>query len=204
MVQKKGWNDAPLTKVWITKILAKYTQKKHALLIWDTFSGHMTDDVSALLSRNNVTSAVIPGGCTSKIQPLDVCLNKPFKGLFRNKWMDYMQQAVSEDETSCIKPATKQQVVDWVVQSSNTLGTKEEVVKKSFLVCGISNALDGTQNNLIRCSKELPDMHIAYGVTIDDDGASESDDPFNNSEHSDRASDSDDPFNSSSEDDNTE
>lgn len=71
-------------------------------------------------------------------------------------------------------------------------------------MCGISNALDGTQNNLIRCSKELPDMHIAYGVTIDDDGASESDDPFNNSEHSDRALDSDDPFNSSSEDDNTE
>ena len=151
----------------------------------------MTDDVSALLSRSNVTSAAIPGGCTSKIQPLDVCLNKPFKGLLRNKWMDYMQQAVSEDETSQIKPATKQQVVDWVV--------------KSFLVCGISNALDGTQTNLIRCSKELPDMRIAYGVTVDDDdGASESDDPFNNSEHSDIASNTDDPFNSSSEDDNTE
>ena len=119
MVQKKGWNDAPLTKVWIRKILTKHTQKRHALLVWDTFSGHMTEDVSALLSRSNVTSAVIPGGCTSKVQPLDVCLNKPFKGLFRNKWMDYMQQAVSQDEASCIKPATKQQIVEWVVLSSN-------------------------------------------------------------------------------------
>ena len=118
MVQKKGWNDAPLTKVWIRKILTKHTQKRHALLVWDTFSGHMTEDVSALLSRNNVTSAVIPGGCTSKVQPLDVCLNKPFKGLFQNKWMDYMQQAMCQDEASCIKPATKQQIVEWVVQSS--------------------------------------------------------------------------------------
>ena len=104
----------------------------------------MTEDVSELLSRNNVTSAVIPGGCTSKVQPLDVCLNKPFKGLFQNKWMDYMQQAISQNEASCIKPANKQQVVDWVVQSSDSLGSKEEVVKKSFLVCGISNALDGS------------------------------------------------------------
>jgi len=45
-------------------------------------------------------------------------------------------------------------------------------------------------------SKELPDMRVAYGVTVDDGGASGSDDPFNVSEHSDRASDSDDPFNS--------
>ena len=98
MVQKKGWNDAPLTKVWIKRTLSKYTEKRHALLIWDTFSGHMTEDVSELLSRSNVTSMIIPGGCTSKVQPLDVCLNKP---LFWNKWMDFMQHAVSQNESSC-------------------------------------------------------------------------------------------------------
>ena len=103
--------------------------ERHALLVWDTFSGHMTEDVSAILSRNNVTSAVIPGGCTSEVQPPDVCLNKPFKGLFRNKWMDYMQQVVSQDEASCIKPATKQPIVEWVLQSSDTLGSKDEVIK---------------------------------------------------------------------------
>ena len=52
-------------------------------------------------------------------------------------------------------------------------------------------------------------MRIAYGVTVDDDSASESDDPFNSCDHSERESDSDDPFNSSdrsssgSESDNT-
>ena len=56
------------------------------------------------------------------------------------------------------------------------LVTLEEVIKKSFIVCRISNALDGTQNNLNHCSKELPDMRVAYGVTVDDGGASESGD----------------------------
>jgi len=40
-------------------------------------------------------------------------------------------------------------------------------------------------------------MCVAYGVTVDDGGASESgDDPFNVTEHRDSESDSDDPFNS--------
>ena len=75
------------------KNIKQITQKRHALLIWVTFSGHMTEAVSKLLSRSNVTSTIIPGGCTSKVQPLDVCLNEPFKGLFRNKWMNFMQHA---------------------------------------------------------------------------------------------------------------
>ena len=44
-------------------------------LVWDTFSGHMTEDVSEELRKKNITTAVIPGGCTSKIQPLDVLTN---------------------------------------------------------------------------------------------------------------------------------
>ena len=43
-VQPKAWNDATLTKLWIKKVLSCYTKKQHALLLWDTFSGHMTDD----------------------------------------------------------------------------------------------------------------------------------------------------------------
>ena len=54
-------------------------------------------------------------------------------------------------------------------------------------MCGISNALDGSQNNMIHCAKELPDMTIAYGLEKDaaaDDG-SESDDPFSSDEEND-------------------
>ena len=78
-VQKKGWNDFLLTKVWVHKILCRYTNKQHALLVWDKFSGHMMTDVAEMLRKNNITVIVIPGGCISKIHPLDVFLNKPFK-----------------------------------------------------------------------------------------------------------------------------
>ena len=71
MVHPKERNDAALTKIWIKKILCKHTKKIRALLLWETFSGHMTDDVE------QVTSEKISGGLISKIQPLDISLNKP-------------------------------------------------------------------------------------------------------------------------------
>ena len=77
-IQQKGWNDASLTLVWIQKVLCRYTKKQYALLVWDTFTWHMSEEVAEKLQNNDVTVAVIPGDCISKIQPLDICLNKPF------------------------------------------------------------------------------------------------------------------------------
>ena len=186
-VQQKGWNDASLTLVWIQKVLLRYTKKQHALLVWDTFTGHMTEQVAEKL-QNKVTVAVIPGGCTSKIQPLDVCLNKPFKCYCRSQWNEYVQkQVATQDPGERLKTASKQQVVEWVVDSNKLLDSKKEMVAKSFLVCGISNALDRSQNNMIRCAKELPDMLIAYGLEKNAaaDVGSESDDPFSSDEEND-------------------
>ena len=185
-LQQKGWNDTSLTLVWIHKVLLRYTKRQYALLVCDTFTGHMIEQVAEKL-RNNVTVAVIPGGCTSKIQPLDVCLNKPFKCYCRSQWIEYVQkQVATQDPGERPKTASKQQVVEWVVDSNKLLDSKREMVAKSFLVCGISNALDGSQN-MIHCAKELPDMMIAYGLEKNAaaDGGSESDDPFSSDEEND-------------------
>ena len=140
----------------------------------------MTEDVAVELQKN-ITIATIPGSCTSKIQPLDMCLNKPFKNNCHSQWVAFMQQQVAQQEPGeRLKLASKQQVVDWVVQSNKLLDSKKEIVWKSFLVCGISNALDGSKNHFIRCAKELPDMANAYVLekSADRDSGSESDDPF--------------------------
>ena len=179
-VQKQAWNDSTLTKMWIQKVLCQYTKKRNALLVWDTFSGHMTEEVIEELQKRNITVATIPGGCTSKVQPPDVSLNKPFKSSCRNHWVRYMQQQVSQVPAGeRLKLATKQVVIDWGVQSNRLLNTKKEIICKSFLVCGISNALGGSQNQFIRCAKELPNLSIAYGLTTDPgtDSGTESD-PF--------------------------
>ena len=76
-----------LKHVWDTRPGALL---KKSLLVWDQFSAHKTDKVKARLKLLKTTQAVIPGGLTSMLQPLDVVLNKPFKDRMRQKWMAWM------------------------------------------------------------------------------------------------------------------
>lgn len=52
------------------------------------------------------------------------------------------------------------------------------MVSRSILVNGISNAMDGLHNNMIRCAN--PDMMIAFGLdkSAEAVSGSESEDPF--------------------------
>ena len=51
----------------------------------DSFEGHKTDTIKNITLNENTDLAIIPGGLTSIVQPLDVCLNKPFKDRLREK-----------------------------------------------------------------------------------------------------------------------
>ena len=57
------------------------------LLVYDSFEAHVTDTVKASFKCENTELAVIPGGLTSLLQPLDVSLNKLFKDGVRKQWM---------------------------------------------------------------------------------------------------------------------
>jgi len=58
----------------------RFSPEHQGLLVRDSFLAHLTDGVKELLDRRNIDVAVIPGGLISVLQPLDKCINKPFKG----------------------------------------------------------------------------------------------------------------------------
>ena len=76
-VQKKGWMDADLMLHWFKAIVLPYTKGRRTLLIIDSFSAHEDQDFISEVNKKNVDVLFVSGGCTSKVQPLDVCLNKP-------------------------------------------------------------------------------------------------------------------------------
>ena len=71
-LQVKGWMDSDLMLQWFKAVALPYT-------------AHETEQFIALAQSDNVDVVIIPGGCTIKIQPLDVCFNKPFKDILRRK-----------------------------------------------------------------------------------------------------------------------
>ena len=71
------------TKECVRKSL-RFTPDQRALLVWDSFRGHLTDGMKELLVRRNVDVAVIPGGLTPVLQPLGKCLNHPLQDQSQN------------------------------------------------------------------------------------------------------------------------
>ena len=81
-------------KVWRARIGGLGRTK--SLLVYDSFEAHVTDTVKASFKRKDTELAVIPGGLTSLLQPLDVSLNKPFKDGVRKQWMQWMADRIHE------------------------------------------------------------------------------------------------------------
>ena len=147
----KGWMDEAGLKVWIQKVWSARPGgllRKRSLLIWDSFRAHLVDSVKEALRKTNTDIAVIPGGLTSVLQPLDVSLNKPFKDHLRAKWTTWMIEGQkSFTAGGNIKAAPLSTVCSWVDESWK--GLSQDMVSRSFKKCSISNAIDGTEDEIL-------------------------------------------------------
>ena len=106
------------------------------LLIWDSFKCHLEKSVKVLLLSKNVFTAVIPGGCTSQIQTLDVCINRPFKVKMEDLFDDFMSDQTRHTYTrgGNMRSASNTQLCDMIVSAWNDI--EPEIIQNSFKVCG--------------------------------------------------------------------
>ena len=143
---KKGWMDEAGVKEWIRQCLPRTPRNEQSLLVWDSFRAHLTDEVKADLKRRKIDVAVIPGGLTPVLQPLDKSLNKPFKDNVRRKYLAWMISSPFEYTPAGKKKApSRNLVLRWVHEAWREIPV--EMVAKSFKTCGISNSLDGTEDD---------------------------------------------------------
>ena len=145
----KGWMDTDGTRDWLKKVWRPGALLgKRVMLVWDMFRAHITDEVKGEVARMKTDMCVIPGGLTSVLQPLDVCINKPFKDSMRQLWTDWM----ASDEVKTTKGGNLMKpdievVCAWVKNAWDDIPA--DMVKQAFLKCGISNSMDGSQDDAV-------------------------------------------------------
>ena len=121
---------------------------QRALLVWDSFRGQLTDAVKDLLARQTVDVTVIPGGLTSVLQPLDKCINKPFKAKLRMLYETWMVNSPFTYTPSGKKRAPSEELVlTWINRARN--GIPQDLIEKSFKSCGSANVLDGSEDDVV-------------------------------------------------------
>ena len=138
--------DEEGVKEWIRQCLPRTPRNEQSLLVWDLFQAHLTNEMKAVLNWRKIDVAVIPGGLTPVLQPPDKCFNKPFKDNVRRKYLAWMISSPFDYTPAGKKKApSRNLVLQWIHEAWREIPV--EMVAKSFKTCGISNSLDGTEND---------------------------------------------------------
>lgn len=159
---EKGWMTTDLVADWIDHVWRKRPGGSlglRAMLVLDAFRCHLDQRIKDKLAACNTDLVVIPGGMTSQLQPLDVCLNKPVKDRIRALYTEWLVSGCHEfTPSNRMKRATLQDFTGWAKDAWSTIPSA--MVSKAFKKCGISNSMDGTEDEMlwsVDSDKELSD-----------------------------------------------
>ena len=118
------------------------------MLVLDAFKGHLSPEVKNELALQNTDLVVIPRGMTSKLQVLDVVVNKPFKDNIRKLYSDWL---LNKDHpltpSGKIKKPSVTLLCEWILASWSTISS--ESIINGFKKCCVSNALDDTEDDVL-------------------------------------------------------
>ncbi|CAI7895763.1 unnamed protein product [Closterium sp. NIES-53] len=162
-VHPNGWMDADGVIEWLDGAVKPYINPKFgvrprkALLVLDSYRGHLTPEVKKKFGELNLVPAVIPAGCTSEIQPLDIAVNRSFKAAVRQLYQEWFERNMK-------KPPVEL-TLKWI--SAAWKSVPKELIQRAFLTCGINNALDGSQDKL--CLQHRRDELEGEEVDMDDE-----------------------------------
>ena len=151
--QENSWCTTDLFKFWLNKIFLHYQnciKKKNCLLIFDRATSHINSDIINYMNLNNIYYVIIPSGFTRFLQPLDLSINKPFKNALKEKYLNYQQTHINDitENKFTLKDEDIIRFIDEIWNKENII--KKDIIKKSFLYCGISQALDGSEDEYFR------------------------------------------------------
>lgn len=136
---KKGWMNTDVMGIWTDKCFRTRQGgffKKKSLLVFDAMTAHKESSVQKKINAAGAHIAVIPGGLTCKLQPLDVAVNRPFKTFVREEWDRWMSSG-SHTYTPAGRQrrATYVEVCKWVITAWGKV--KVTTITNGFRKCGI-------------------------------------------------------------------
>ncbi|KAH7954563.1 hypothetical protein HPB49_019900 [Dermacentor silvarum] len=137
---EEGWINEDLVLDWLKSMGCRRPSalfRFPSILVMDAFRGHLADSVKRLLRDSGTELVVIQCGMTSQLQPLDVCANKPLRDAVKRCYAEWMRSASAED-----------------------------LVRRAFKKCGISNALNGTEDHYLR--EDLSDKELSGERSTED------------------------------------
>ena len=149
-VNKKGWMEETLMKAWLTECYGKWPggffRQNKAMLVLDSMRAHITDSVKEAIRKTNSVPAVIPGGTTKYLQPLNISVNHALKVALRAEWETWMTSGEkSFTKTGRLRRVSLAQVCQWILTAWGKI--KQSTIINGFRKAGLCAVADDTESN---------------------------------------------------------
>ena len=117
--------DLWLKKVWKSrttlppKTLWNQDPRVPSLLLFDMHRSYIVPTTLDKIKKESKV-AIIPSGLTSKVQPLDLTVNRSFKSKLRKKWEDWIindYNNIKHTKSGNMKAADWDTIFEWIVSS---------------------------------------------------------------------------------------
>ena len=121
------------------------------MLVLDVHKAQTTDEIQKLLRESCKTEPVfVPAGTTSLVQPVDVVFNAPFKAAIDTMANNHLQENLDDYVRGKISASERKILfTKWVGQAWEDISAKKDMIIRSFKKCGISVAIDGSEDTEI-------------------------------------------------------
>ena len=87
-------------------------------------------------------------GCKSRVQVVDVLINKPFKDEVRSLFEDHLDKNLDQYVDGKINANQRRVLMTkWVGEAWSKVGKMKDSIIRSFKKCGLSVVLDGSEND---------------------------------------------------------
>ncbi len=141
--QQDCWMDSDLMETWCQRVLLPYTNGQKSLLIMDSFAAHCGERVQDILTNGKVSVAHIPGGCTTKLQPLSVWLDPPFNTSCQEEFSTFCRSRLAGEAaegggaggrgSDCVQESA---ILRYLEEGVEHLGSKPRLISAAFRVAG--------------------------------------------------------------------
>ena len=152
------------------------------ILIADVHRAQQSNSVKDLLKKHETSLVNVPPGCTSRVQVVDVLINKPFKDEVRALLEDHLDKNLYQYVDGKINASQRRALMTkWVGEAWSKVGKMKDSIIRSFKKYGLSVALDGSEIDEVNIEGlpeyEMPSAFVQDNEYIlDDDDESEKED----------------------------
>jgi hypothetical protein len=152
------YNNEDLFHTWLRNIYQPYVAQhansnEESLIVMDAAAFHKTETILNFIRNSEplITTALIPPGLTSLVQPLDTAVNGPFKKLLQKEADVYLEELENEGGLPNSWAVKDRRIMAIIIVARAWERLKEDfdLIKQSFLQCGIFIHPDGHEDHLI-------------------------------------------------------